>query len=370
MHTHLEESLQRDMDRIRDHVAQMSQRAEKALRDCVKSFTENNRKLAYAVILRDQYVDEKEKEIDRLCQEFIVRQQPVAGHLRFANGTVKINLEIERVGDYAESIARQIIKLHEQPIDHFKNGVVELADVSTIMFHNAVQAYIRHACDLARKTLESWETADARRNELNTALICRFREQKLPFEALDPLMTIIRRFERVADQARNICLEVLHICTGEYVKHRGADTFRVLFVDDHNSCRSQIAEAIAEKLNQTRFVFSSAGIDPRPVNKTTIEFMQAKGFDLARSAPKAIHQIPYLDHYQVIVALSKDAMHAFPKRQRKVIMIDWLTDDPSVVQGSAPEIAEAYEKAFEFIRNQVHDLVEAITDASLEKEPV
>ena len=70
-----------------------------------------DRQLAYAVILRDRRIDELEKEIDRLCLEFIVRQQPVAKHLRFAYIAIKINQEIERIGDYAESIAKQVLKL-------------------------------------------------------------------------------------------------------------------------------------------------------------------------------------------------------------------------------------------------------------------
>ena len=77
MPTRLEESLERDIERIRQQVLEMSALAERALRDCVEALSDGNRQRAYAVILRDQYIDEKEKEIDRLCLEFLVRQQPV-----------------------------------------------------------------------------------------------------------------------------------------------------------------------------------------------------------------------------------------------------------------------------------------------------
>ena len=65
---------------------------------------------------------------------------------------------------------------------------------------------------------------------------------------MTPLMTIARRFERVSDQAKNICEEVLYMCTGEYSKHTGAEVLRILFVDEHNSCRSQMAEAVAQRI--------------------------------------------------------------------------------------------------------------------------
>jgi hypothetical protein len=109
--THYEETLQRDIHLIRSKVLAMSQLADRALRDSLRELVEKNLTLAYSVILRDQYIDELEKELDRLCLEFLVRQQPVAGHLRMAYATIKINLELERIGDYVESVARQVLKV-------------------------------------------------------------------------------------------------------------------------------------------------------------------------------------------------------------------------------------------------------------------
>lgn len=115
MSTRLEESLEQDIQKIRDEVRAMSAIAEQSLRDCARAFVENDRQLAYAVILRDQHIDEKEKAIDQLCLRFLVRQQPAGSHLRLAYSTIKINLELERVGDYAESVARQVVKLDKFP---------------------------------------------------------------------------------------------------------------------------------------------------------------------------------------------------------------------------------------------------------------
>src|SRR5687767_15240815 len=138
MATHFEQSLQRDIDRIRAKVSEMAVLGERALRDCMKALEEKNRVLAYSIILRDQRIDELEKEVDRFCLEFIVRQQPVAGPLRMAYATIRINLELERVGDYAESIARQVLKLTSMdvqiPVDRF----AEIANLSIPMLHDSV----------------------------------------------------------------------------------------------------------------------------------------------------------------------------------------------------------------------------------------
>ena len=365
MTTRFEESLQRDIDRIRHHVTEMSRLAERALRDCVTALVDGNRQLAYAVILRDQFIDEKEKEIDRLCLEFIARQQPVAGPLRLAYSTIKINIDLERVGDYAESIARHILKLDQLPAVVPKDRIVEMANLAIPMLGDAIRAFVQQDAALAQKTIAVEETVDGLRSKVNAELVRLFREQKLTYETLDPLLTIVRRFERVSDQARNICMEVLYMCTGAQAKHPGAEAFRILFVDEHNSCRSQMAEAIAQALNQPRFIFNSAGMEPRPLEPATVEFMKAKGFDLAREAPKALFQVPNLDHYQVIVALTKEAHRAFPQRPRKVVFLDWPVPDPSQVQGTPAQVQAAFEETFQFIQRHVQELVAAIVGAKV-----
>jgi phosphate transport system protein len=297
--TRLEESLERDIERIRQQVLEMSSLAERALKDCVAALNEGNRQQAYAVILRDQYIDEKEKEIDRLCLEFLVRQQPVGLHLRLAYSTIKINLELERVGDYAESVARQILRLSSMPSppDSLRERLVEMANLAIPMLHDSIDGFVQQDPTLARGVILAEPAVDALLGKLNAEVVEALRAQTIIPEMAEPLVTIGRRFERVADQARNVCMETLYICTGEYAKHPGAETFRVLFVGEHNACRSQMAEAIAQSLGQFKFVFSSAGLDPSSVDSRTVAFMKEKGVDLFCAAPKAIHQVFNLDHY-------------------------------------------------------------------------
>jgi phosphate transport system protein len=352
--------MQREVDRIRGKLTEMSELAEKALRDCVTALAERNRQTAYAVILRDQYIDELEREVDRLCLEFIVRQQPVAGLLRFAYATIKINLELERVGDYAESIARQTLKLLDLGVPFPLDRIEEIANLSIPMLRDAVQAFVNQDAELARQTIEIEPAVDLLKSRLNKDLIALFRENKLPFEALNPLSMISRRFERVSDQARNICMETLYMCTGEYLKHSGTEAFRVLFVDEHNSGPSQMAEAIANSLNQPRFIFASAGITPQPIAPQTVGFLQEKGLEVTHLTPRAIGQIPNLDHYHVIVLLAPQVKKAFPQKPRKVVFLDWTVADPAETQGAPAEIAAAYAATYQFIEDHLKDLVQAI----------
>jgi phosphate transport system protein len=363
---HLEQSLQRDIDRIKGKVLEMGHLCEVALNTCLKAYTEKNRQFAYSVILRDQFIDEHEKEIDRLCLEFLVRQQPVAGLLRFAYATIKINLELERVGDYAESMARQILKLidrdYNYPIDQFK----EIAGLTIPMLHDAVRAFVEQDAELASKTIQIEEVVDLKKRQINKELVTMFNKENIPYEVLNALFVINRRWERVSDQARNICMETLYMCTGGYVKHPGAEAFRILFVDKHNSCRSQMAEAIANSLNLEKFIFSSAGLDPRPVDPKTIEFMKSKGHDLSRAVPKSLLQIPNIDHYNVIIALDPEVKSAFPQKPRKCVFIDWSSPDPSAVDGTLNDVLASYEHAYEFLKSHITDLVNAVINVETE----
>jgi phosphate transport system protein len=362
--THYEEHLQRDIELMRAKILAMAQLADRALRDTLAALVEKNLTLAYSVILRDQYIDELEKELDRLCLEFLVRQQPVAGHLRFAYATIKINLELERIGDYAESIARQMLKvsaLHDRlPVKSFS----DLANVSIPMLRNAVKAFIGQDARLARESMEEEDKADMLRARLDAQLLELFQAGTIPITALNPLQTIARRFERVADQAKNICEETLYMCTGEYMKHKGAEVLRILFVDENNSCRSQMAEGIANSMNQDGFVFTSAGLEARAVDWRTVEFLKEKGIDISRQTSKSVHQIPNLDHYQVIIALARSAQKVFPSPPTKAVGLDWTIEDPSTRPGSLADVRDAYEQTFQYINTHVKELVQALVEDS------
>lgn len=356
----MEETLQRDIDRIRGKITEMAGRAERALKDGLQSLQERNRQRAYAIILRDQYIDELEKEIDRLCLEFLVRQQPVASHLRFVYAAIKINAELERIGDYAESIARQILKISSLEPQPRYDRFVEIANLSIPMLHDAVRSFLDQNADLARTTMATEEKVDTLRDQINGELLRAEQKREIPLEAFTPLMMIARRYERVSDQAKNICEEVVYMCTGEYAKHKGADVFRILFVDEHNSCRSQIAEGIGNALGRPKLVFSSAGLEPQGLDPATVRFLAEKGIDISRHTPRAVGQVPNLESYQVVIALTKAALTTCLLTPAKTVKLDWNVKDPSKMTGTPAEVRAAYEETFQYIQSQIHDLAEAI----------
>ena len=361
-HALLEASLQRDIDLIRAKVGEMAGLGERALESSLQALLRRDRKLAYRVILRDQYIDELETELNRLCLEFLVRHQPVAGHLRFVFTAIQINKELERIGDYAESVARQVLAINglepQPPYAMF----TELGELSIRMLREAIRAFLQQDAELAQRTMAMEDQGNLLRNSINAELMELSRRNQLSAAALTPLMTVARRFERVSDQAKNLCEEVLYMCTGEFAKHKGAEAFRVMFFDLDNACLSQMAEGIANSLRPPRFVFTSAGVAPQPVDAKTLEFMAQKGIDISRQASKPLAQVPQWEHYQVVVALGTQARKAFPGLPGKTVCFTWTIKDPARVQGTPDQVRAAFDTAFTDLQSQVRELLDAMLE--------
>jgi len=230
-----------------------------------------------------------------------------------------------------------------------------------VMLQDAIKAFIDGDADLARSTMLTERTIDKMRQRIDKDLMVRQAAGEFGLEAYALLSTVSRRLERVADEIRNMCAETLYMCTGDFVKHKSPEAFRILFVDQHNHCRSQMAEAIATTLAHPRLIFSSAGLDPRPIDPRLQEFLTQKGLDIIeRHRPKSLDQIPNLEVYHVVVSFDTDVYGSMRFRRTPTVVFDWHVEDPSAVPGTLEESRQAYEEAFAFIRAHLEDLVEAI----------
>ncbi|HOT95826.1 MAG TPA: phosphate signaling complex protein PhoU [bacterium] len=359
--SHYEKSLRQDMELLQKKTLEMAILAEGGLRNAITALQTRDQQLAYTVILRDRFVDSLETELDRLCLEFIVRQQPVASHLRFVFATIKIIRELERIGDYAESIARQVLTIMNikplPPLDDF----IALSDIAIAMFHDGVQAFLTHDVEWARQLMIQEDIADEMRNRINTQLIEAEEQGELAIEALAPLMTVARRLERTTDQAKNICEEIIYMSTGESIKHRPAEIFRILFVDEANDLLSQMAEAVGRAQAEQHLAFSSAGLTPaREIRPQLRAFMAGKNISMEGYQPKDLAQFLDTLPVDVIVALNPDVHRRIPSYLANCVVFEWSIPELDPAAGSDADLLARYEEAFGRISRQVHDLVQAI----------
>ena len=181
----------------------------------------------------------------------------MGAHLRLAYSTIKINLELERVGDYAESVARQLLRLGSVPTpvtNGFLERIVQMADLAIPMIHDSIQAFVRQDPELAHHVIAVEPAVDALLGKLNAEIIDALRGQRLQPEMVEPSShdrPPLRARRRPGPQ--RVHGDDLHVHRRVHrAKHPGAETFRILFVSEQNACRSQMAEAIALSLNQPR----------------------------------------------------------------------------------------------------------------------
>ena len=347
-HPHLEAKLKQATDLMLAKLTSMASLASECLTDSHQAMVQKDGRLAYSVILRDQTIDELEQEIDRLCLEYIVRQQPVGGHLRLVYATMKINPNLERIGDYAESIAKQSLVINSLNLDLDLSDFNALAAIAIPMVTQSVKAFTDKDEALAWKTIEQEEEANEIRDRINITLYELRESGQIPLEALTPLMTVARRLERASDQAKNICEEALYSATGNYMKHQSNEVFRILFVDQNNAHLSQMAEGIATSMHLDNFVFSSAGLAPKAIPSETLKVMEAKNCEISNAMSKSVEQIPNFEHYHVIVALVPEAKTVFPNGPTKTIGVEWPTTGLDA------------DAAFDYLTQQITDLTQAI----------
>jgi phosphate transport system protein len=180
-HIHLEQFLERDLAAVERKLGDMARTVDRALSACLQALVDNDRQRAYSVILRDQFIDEQETELDKLCLEFLVRHQPVAGHLRFIFATIQINRELERVGDFAESVARQALNISRLEPKPDYTRFVELAHLTQHMLEDSMEAFLKRNADLARRSMAIEERANTMRNSLNAEIAgCETPERSQP----------------------------------------------------------------------------------------------------------------------------------------------------------------------------------------------
>jgi phosphate transport system protein len=358
--THLEEQLQRDIDRIRDKVREMADLATRSLEECVRALVEGDTRLAYGSIIRDSRIDDLESRIDAMCVEFMVRHIPVAANLRFAHSVAKISLELERVGDYAESINRQAIVLAAAERRPDLTKIEQLATMSIEMLRQAVRSFLDEDVELARNAQGLDSKANRLHQEIYLELLGERPDGPDDMANLFAVLSVANRFERVADQADNICEEVVYISTGENTRHQLTKDIQVLFVSSTDSCRSLMAEGIAKAIAGDHFDFLSAGIGTQAPDRRAVEFLSRKGIDASDHNPQTVEEIGDLGGFKVVVAIGDKASGGLPVLGYKTIIQEWDVSDPSTGSADDESYEMRYSETFDDLLGRIRDLIHGL----------
>lgn len=215
--------LRREIDKLKKKILYMGAEIEDAVRKAVEALVTRNVALAEQVVRGDDPIDELEVEIEEECLKILALHQPVAVDLRYVIAVLKINNDLERIGDLAVNIGERAVYLatHE-PIDlplDFRG----MAELSQSMLKQSLDSLVNTNPDLARQVRASDDQVDEMNHQMYTLIkeYIRAHPDRIP-ESLH-LLSASRHLERVADQATNIAEDVIYMVEGEIVRHQPED---------------------------------------------------------------------------------------------------------------------------------------------------
>jgi phosphate transport system protein len=188
----------------------------------VLSLAEKNEDYAHQVLRDEARVDQMEIQIDDMAASIIAREQPVARDMRFVITAVKIDTDLERMGDLAVNIVERSLSLMRQPNLPMHIDLTQLSSLVESMVLKCLEAFVGRDAEIARDVLDSDDKIDELRNEMQRDLIeLMRRDNECVQRALDHLF-IARSLERIADHATNIAEDVIFLVQGVNVRHQSA----------------------------------------------------------------------------------------------------------------------------------------------------
>jgi phosphate transport system protein len=215
----VKEHFSEQLERVRRDLIVMGSEVEKQIRGAVQAVTESSPALAQQVIARDGEIDEFENRIEEAVIQLFALQQPVAVDLRLLIGVLKINNDLERIGDHAVNIAEGAERMAALRSTKPNIDVSHIADLAITMLSDALAAFINRDASLARDVIRRDDTLDARNQSLIRELLTYMAETPQMISRGLELISISKNLERVGDLATNIAEDTIFIAEARQVKH-------------------------------------------------------------------------------------------------------------------------------------------------------
>lgn len=215
--------LQRELEILKEMMLHLDASVEKAVALAVRAIEEKDPVTARQVMDSDFAIDQEEVKIEEAAMSILALHQPVASDLRLIVAAIKINTDLERIGDLAVNIAERAEYLATQ---EFSAGGFDFKGMSELvmgMLRKSMDAFVRMDLEMARAVCASDDAVDA----MNRAMYDRVKEGisrgRRAGNIMVHLLSVSRHLERIADHATNIAEEVVFLITGEIVRHKHED---------------------------------------------------------------------------------------------------------------------------------------------------
>ncbi len=212
--------LERQIDLLKQKVLFVGSLVEEAVAKAVSALVNRDSDLARSIVKADQEIDRMEVDVEEECLKILALYQPVAADLRFVVAILKINNDLERMGDLAENIAKKVLYLSQRDPVNIQIDYRTMAAKTQAMVKESLDALVTRDALLARHVRDSDNDVDA----LNRSIRKQIEEalQRMPDRAdcLLRYVSVTRHLERLADMACNVAEEVIYLVEGDIVRHK------------------------------------------------------------------------------------------------------------------------------------------------------
>ncbi len=224
----MERRLDQDLDRVRQALLKMGGMVEGMVAKATQALLDRNNQLCAEVIEGDNQVDQMEIEIDEACHLILGTKQPTAVDLRFLVAVMKINSDLERIGDSAVNIAQSVEQLNEQPTLKPYIDLPHLSQLVQDMVRKSLDAFVRRDTALATEVCQSDDAVDGLYKQIFRELLTYMIEDPKTVSRALHLLLVSRNMERIADHATNIAEDVIYYVEGRDIRHsKGSNLLRV-----------------------------------------------------------------------------------------------------------------------------------------------
>ena len=219
--------IRKELDKVKNRVLYLGSTVENNLHRAIRAMKNNDVEIAHEVKKGDLEIDKTEVSLEDQCLEVLALHQPVAGDLRFLVTVLKINIDLERIGDLAVKIADKVLLLSftQQRITSQKdyaNVLEKLNDMfnsTTWMLNKCLDAFAQEDVDLAFKVIVADDKVDKAKNLIRSLLEETIQNDPQKNFYLGTLLSVSRSLERIADHATNICEDIIYMLEGKIVRH-------------------------------------------------------------------------------------------------------------------------------------------------------
>jgi phosphate transport system protein len=200
---------------IQDDVLTMGSMVSKAISRSIEALKNRDLGLAQQIITDDKKVNEKRFEIEEKCVELIATQQPMASDLRIILAVLNIVSEVERIGDYAEGIAKIAIMIGDEPPLKPLIDIPRMAEQTVDMLRSSLDAFVNRDAEAARKISTKDDIVDQLYDQVFRELLTFMAEDPKTITRATRLIWVAHNLERSADRVTNICERVVFVVTGK-----------------------------------------------------------------------------------------------------------------------------------------------------------